>query len=139
MDNWRREWRQAGAGVMGATFLVGGTWISASNTFVASQNGQLIHPSPWGYLLWICIAGFFLAAYAYLATYWSKLPMFGRTAALAKDSQQSLKELNASIRAQLDTNRPIQIEIVGQDRPIPLDCPNMVPNRAIQARNCKDS
>jgi hypothetical protein len=118
-DNWRTEWRRNGAGVMAATFLVGGGWVSASQTFVTSKNGQLVHPSPYGWLLWVCAVGFAFGAYAWLTTYMPRLPMFGRAKARSAERWHMMNDLTE----RTDRNRPIQVELIDRDRPIPLAAP----------------
>jgi hypothetical protein len=133
VDRWQAEWRRNGAGMIGASFLVGGGWISASQTFVTSTKGQLVHPSPWGWLLYVCIGGIALGSYAWVATYVDTIPklgwpvpMFGRTKA-GKDARQAAHQawLNES-RSRMDNSNPIQVEIVGdrgKERRIPFGAP----------------
>jgi hypothetical protein len=82
VDQWRREWRQSAGGVMTVTFLAAVTWVSASQTFVTTKNGQAVHPSPLAYPLWICIAGFVVGMYILAATApGNRLPWFGKAKA----------------------------------------------------------
>jgi hypothetical protein len=116
---WRKEWRRNGAGVMAVTFAVGGTWVSASQTFVASKNDQIVHPSPYGWLLYLCIAGFVLGFYAWLSTYLDRLPMFGKKRAFSFRMGDAIME----IQSQADPHRVVQVQMV-RDDPIPLEAPN---------------
>lgn len=122
-EAWRREWRRTGAGMIGGTFLVGGTWLSASHTFVAKQNGQLVRPAPWGWLLYVCIAGFAVGCYLYAATYLDWLPMFGRRPAELSDRRDSAIGRMDRLRAaseQGDSRVSVRIE---DPRPPPLSPP----------------
>ena len=111
---WRREWRRAGAGVMAGTFVVGGTWVSASQTFVTSKQGQLVHPSPWGWLLLVCGMGFILGFYAWLSTYWNRMPMFGRKQAFRRTFGDTMARFEKT-----DPFKTYRVEIVGQEKPVP--------------------
>ena len=58
---------------MGIAVLVGGAWLSASQSFVTLRDGQLVHPDPWGLLLWACLIGGVFAFWVWLSTYWEWL------------------------------------------------------------------
>ena len=116
MDEWRTEWRRNGAGVMAATFLVGGGWVSASQTFVASKDGQLVHPSPFGWLLVVCSVGFALGFYAWLSTYIEQLPMLGRKKAKRMEAWESRRGNMDFFRESSRSMRPVQVELVEHDQ-----------------------
>lgn len=115
------QWRRNGGGMMAATFLVGGTWLTSSVTFVTTSRGHLVHASPWGWLLWVCIAGFVFGAYVWLSTYVDKLPMFGRK----KARSETFNRFRFS--SVFTQTGPVQVELVrtGRERPIPFLAPEL--------------
>jgi len=73
-EGWKREWRRRAGGVMGVAVLVGGGYVSASQSFVSvGKNGTLVHPSPFGWLLLVCLLLGLGALYSYAVTYWEWL------------------------------------------------------------------
>ena len=98
LDAWHREWRRLGGAIIGGAAVVAAGWFSASQTFITSQNGQLIHPSPWNWFLLVCLAALLLGLYIFVATYVDGLPLFGRANAIDRDLQVVKNQYKYSLR-----------------------------------------
>lgn len=89
-SEWRKESRRLGGGMMAGSALAGLGWVSATQSFVTLDNGELAHPSFWQWPAWICVAGLVAGSYLWLATYLDALPMFGRERTVDHSSLYSL-------------------------------------------------
>lgn len=82
-----------------------------------------MHPSPFGWLLVVCSVGFALGFYAWLSTYIEQLPMLGRKKAKRMEAWESRRGNMDFFRESSRSMRPVQVELVEHDRPVPLLAP----------------
>jgi hypothetical protein len=68
MDPYKERRRVAGAFVFVGALVLGG-WVSASQSFVTLRSGQLVHPSPFGWLFGVCVALMVVGIYMWTSTY----------------------------------------------------------------------
>lgn len=89
-QEWRREWRRNGAGLMTVATVAAAGYVSACQTFVVLKDGKLTHPSWWSWPFWVCLllaAGGF---YTFLASYHDRFPFPGRERPIDHSTKYSL-------------------------------------------------
>ncbi len=79
VSQWASDWRRTGGAVMTVAFVAMITWISACQTFVTTRNGETVHPSPFTWVLLVCVLVLVGGTYIVLSTYVSALPMIGKS------------------------------------------------------------
>ena len=89
-QEWRREWRRNGGGLMTVATAAAAAYISACQTFIVLSNGRLTHPSWWSWPFWICLVIAAIGIYAFLASYHDELPFPGRERTVDHSSKYSL-------------------------------------------------
>ncbi len=124
MGDWRTEWRRNGAGVMAATFLVGGGWVSASQTFVTSKNGQLVAPVA----LWMVALGVhsrlrprLLCVAEHLCREVADARALRK--ASREESSKSWADMTRDMSERSGRSRTVQVELIDRNRPVPLGAP----------------
>jgi len=75
---WQKDCKRNGSGIMAVAFTAGFAWITASHTFIVLSNNRLVHPSSFGWPLYICIFVFILGLYIYIAAEREYFPIPGR-------------------------------------------------------------
>src|SRR5690242_10714237 len=77
-QEWRKEWRRNGAGLMTVAAVAGAGYVSACQTFVILNDGELTHPSWWTWPFCVCLALAAVGSYTFMASYHDRLPFPGR-------------------------------------------------------------
>jgi hypothetical protein len=89
-QEWRKEWRRNGAGLMTLATIAGAGYVSACQTFVVLSSGKLTHPSWWSWPFWICLILAVGGFYIFLAAYHDNFPFPGRERPIDHSMKYSL-------------------------------------------------